>query len=246
MIVPLLIGATSLAVLGAARRRAVQAAQVAAPVPARLIRFPGLLGPYRNAQVFASTIARDPDLQPSTVTGGVDGYRRSQVLWHGEEVAPDISVLVREMAPALCRALGVAPFPIGTVENQVTVSRGGDFFKEHDDNGSPETATRRLSWVYYVTGAQGAPVTAVSLQPSAFSQSALRAQTERTPRQGFTGGELVMLHAPGGGSYVVQPENDMLICFPSDVRHEVMPVRTASQDARDARITVNGWVREAV
>lgn len=47
------------------------------------------------------------------------------------------------------------------------------------------------------------------------------------------------------GAYVIEPENDTLIVFPSECLHEVKPVRTPSPFPIDARVTVNGWVREA-
>jgi SM-20-related protein len=214
VIVPALIGLSFVALAANARRRAKSVA--AAIVPARLIRIPHFLGPYRNAQILASTVARDRDLQPSTVTGNVDGYRSSRVLWQGGEIAPDVAARVHALAPAIGQALGVPSFPVGAIENQITVSKNGDFFKKHDDNSSPDTAARRISWVYYV---------------------------HREPRP-FVGGELMMYNAPGGGAYVIQPQNDMLVCFPSGVKHEVKPVYSSS-DPHDARITVNGWIREA-
>lgn len=177
------------------------------------------MGPRRSAAILEETARRAHELAPSTVTGNVADYRRSNVIWQGQTVAPDVADRLRAMAPELARVLGVAPFAVGEVETQVTVSRDGDFFKEHDDNGSPDTAARRLSWVYYV---------------------------HRAPRA-FDGGELVMYGVDGGsqkGAYVIEPENDTLVVFPSDVLHEVRPVRCASPAAADGRITVNGWIRE--
>ena len=188
---------------------------------ARLLRFPSLLGPRRAAEILHASALRAGEFQPSTVTGNLLDYRKSQVLWRGEDVAPDVAERVRAIAPELARLLAVPPFPIGEIETQVTVSRGGDYFRRHDDNGSPETAQRRISYVYYV---------------------------HREPRP-FGGGELVVYGArgPGGerGVYVIEPDNDTLVVFPSNLLHEVRPVNASSLSPLDTRVTVNGWVREA-
>lgn len=105
--------------------------------PARFLRFPSLLGPRRADEILRSTALRAPLLEPSTVTGNVYNHRRSSVLWRGEDVAPDVAERLRSMAPELASHLGVPPFPIGELETQVTVSQDGDYFRRHDDNGSP-------------------------------------------------------------------------------------------------------------
>lgn len=204
-----------------ARRLGPDPAFLAAP-PARLLRYPSLMGPRRASDILYASALHADALEPSTTTGNVLDYRRSKLLWHGEAVAPDLAERMRAMAPECAEMLGIAPFPMGELETQVTVSSGGDYFKRHDDNGSPETRARRISWVYYL---------------------------HRTPRP-FQGGELVVYGArlPDGtpGSYVIEPENDTLIVFPAETLHEVRPVRAPSCSPLDARVTVNGWIREAI
>lgn len=194
---------------------------IASAPTARLLRFPSFLGPRRAQEILRGCALRAGDFQPSTVTGNLADYRRSQVLWRGEEIAPDVAERVWAITPELGRLLDVSPFPIGEIETQVTVSRAGDYFRRHDDNGSPETAARRVSYVYYV---------------------------HKEPRP-FAGGELVVYGAEGPsgerGAYVIEPDNDTLVVFPSNLVHEVRPVNAASTSPLDARVTVNGWVREA-
>ena len=232
MLLPLpLTIALGLCTLFVAHRRArgssAEPAIASAPPP-RLVRFTAFMGPQRASDILYGTALRSPQMEASTVTGDVADYRRSRLLWRGEDVAPDVTARVRAMAPDLARMLGIAPFSVGEVETQVTVSGPGDYFKRHDDNGSPETAARRLSWVYYV-------------------------HSDPKP---FTGGELVMYGARGPdgqpGAYVIEPENDSLVVFPSECLHEVRAVhprdlRSLEESAGNplnSRVTVNGWVRE--
>lgn len=209
---------TALAAHGRRSTAASSSPAVIAP-PARFLRFPSFLGTRRAAEILHSTALRTRELTPSTVTGNVADYRRSNLLWRGDTIAPDVIARVRALAPGMMRLLRVAPFTPGEIESQVTVSSDGDFFKKHDDCGSPETAGRKLSWVYYV-------------------------HREPCP---FVGGELVMYGAKGDGrgdgAFIIEPENDSLIVFPSDCLHEVRHVSTPTRSPYDARVTVNGWVR---
>ncbi len=62
---------------------------------------------------------------------------------------------------------------------------------------------------------------------------------------GFTGGEFRLRSiAPlelGGNQIDIAPENDMLLCFPSMLPHEVMPVSCPSGKFKDSRFAVNYW-----
>ena len=188
----------------------------AALAPPRHLHFTSVLGERQRQILFDRIAARMSELRPSDVTGADKSYRRSHVLYHARDLAPEFVDAIGASAPSFAHALGVPPFARDDVEAQLTVSSGGDYFKAHNDNGSPDTATRRLSWVYYA------------------HPSPLR----------FTGGELLMSGAPGAPPYVIRPESDTLIVFPSDVYHEVRPTRAWSRALDHARVTLNGWVRE--
>lgn len=45
--------------------------------------------------------------------------------------------------------LGLPAFEVGEIECQITATPAGGYFKRHTDNGQPNTATRRLAWLYY-------------------------------------------------------------------------------------------------
>lgn len=60
----------------------------------------------------------------------------------------------------------------------------------------------------------------------------------REPR-GFDGGALVLY---GRDRVDIDPEHDSIVVFPSHIEHEVVPVRVASGELLDGRITINGWL----
>ncbi len=111
------------------------------------------------------------------------------------------------------------------VELELTAHLHGDFYRPHiDTRTNPEAAsfTRVMTGVYYFSA---------------------------TPRK-FTGGTLRLfgvLPAEMGGSHVdVEPESDMLLLFPSWVRHEVLPVSCPGGDFGLARFAINCWFRKKV
>ena len=51
--------------------------------------------------------------------------------------------------PGVRKELGMAWFPLGEVERQLTAHGSGGFFAPHVDTGHPIAANRRISCVYY-------------------------------------------------------------------------------------------------
>ena len=187
--------------------------------PARFLHITPVFGEPGREAILERVRARLAELRPSDVTGDDKTYRKSRVLYYAKDVAPELVQWIDTSAPMLAQALSIPPFPKGDVEAQLTVSGPGDYFKRHDDNGCPETAPRRLSWVYYV-------------HPG--------------PKR-FQGGEFRMYGAGPNGrdAYSVEPASDTLIVFPSECFHEVMSVVSSSPALEDARVTLNGWVRRS-
>jgi Rps23 Pro-64 3,4-dihydroxylase Tpa1-like proline 4-hydroxylase len=115
------------------------------------------------------------------------------------------------------------PFVVSQIEAQLTAHNDGQFYKVHNDNGSQDTATRELTYVYY------------------FYQD---------PKP-FTGGELVIYDSKVQNNYYVQaesykmvePRNNSIVFFLSRYMHEVLPIRCPSQEFVNSRFTINGWIR---
>ena len=122
--------------------------------------------------------------------------------------------------------LGVRCFNERNVEVTITATPSGGFFTAHQDNSvrpDDPSYTRTISYVYYF---------------------------HREPKA-FAGGELLLYDTcfdaerasfSGIAFSRIEPLRNMLVLFPSDYYHEILPVRGDSGLLQDARFTVNGWV----
>jgi Rps23 Pro-64 3,4-dihydroxylase Tpa1-like proline 4-hydroxylase len=158
----------------------------------------------------------------STSTGDAD-YRRSMILYSFPEFSQLIVNRIKAILPDVFRKLGSTPFPIAEIEAQLTSHNDGNYYKIHNDNGSPDTATREFTYVYYFY---------------------------REPKP-FSGGELLLYDSKIENNFYVQadsfqtvePVNNSIVFFPSRYLHEVLPVNCPSKAFADSRFTINGWVR---
>ena len=128
---------------------------------------------------------------------------------------------ILELAPALVRNLGMAPFEFTKPEIELVAHRDGALFKPHTDtltaHYNESERVRVLSAVYYF---------------------------HAEPKQ-FTGGTLRLypIGAVAGGQFIdIEPVLNGLVVFPSWVRHEVLVVNCPSGDFADSRFAVNFWL----
>lgn len=166
---------------------------------------------------------QEPNFVPtSTSTGDID-YRRSMILHSFPEFSQLVVNRIQAILPDVFRKLDLSPFPIGGIEAQLTSHNDGNYYKVHNDNGSPDTATREFTYVYYFY---------------------------RSPKE-FSGGELVIydskiennFYVKADSSQIVEPRNNSIVFFRSRYLHEVLPVSCPTQAFVDGRFTINGWVR---
>ena len=143
-------------------------------------------------------------------------WRRSTVIYDNQlvDVATTLERAIRLRLPEVNAALSVPPFEIDSFEIQLTSHNDGEYYKWHTDNGTPDTAARTLTFVYYFY-----------IQPRKFS-----------------GGELT-IYQPDAKPAVINPVNDSIVFFRSHTRHEVNTVTCPSGRFEDGRFTLNGWVR---
>ena len=143
-------------------------------------------------------------------------WRRSTVIYDNQfaGMAATLERAVRLRLPEVEAALAVPPFEIGSFEIQLTSHNDGEYYKWHTDNGTRDTASRVITFVYYFYG---------------------------QPRK-FRGGELI-IYQPGAQPAIIDPENDSIVFFPSHTRHEVKAVTCPSEQFEDGRFTLNGWIR---
>ncbi len=202
-------------------------ARLEVPPPYALI--PDFLTDAELAQVLDFTLKHADGFQisgayshqnPSDTTTG----RRSRILDGPANgvLAAMVMPKLQALLPKLWPQLGVDPMPLANLECQVTAHGDGDFFATHTDNGAPDIAYRRISYVYYF---------------------------HREPKQ-FSGGHLCLYNTMIEDGYgrlgrlaadIAPPRNGLMI-FPTFIYHGVTPISCASSALTDQRLTMNGWL----
>jgi SM-20-related protein len=197
---------------------------------------PGAVEPYvlienflpaaEHDEVLRRTLAARERFVASKVDDKELHYRASLVL--NDEVP-----IVELMRPRIAAALPAAAVTLGlaeglvrvepsAVECQVTAHNDGDYYRVHNDAGSPRTKHRTLSYVYYFQS-----------RPKSFQGGELRLY-EVAVKDGF--------YVAGESYWLIEPKDNALLFFPSHAMHEILPVTCSSRAFEDSRFTVNGWV----
>ncbi len=207
-------------------------------IESRFLQLDDFLSEEEHRQLLDFALGHEHEFTAAEVSQPEDGrdapgendpnVRQARVAPTVEEVFPILEEKLVALLPHARIETGVPRFELGEIERQLTAHGDGDFFEMHLDTGGvvlPEGGGRRLSYVYY------------------FNEE---------PR-GFEGGELRLYDQVdedgeriAADTYtVVEPKNNSIVFFPSDVPHEVCPVR-ATGDAGTTRFTINGWFRDEV
>lgn len=152
---------------------------------------------------------------PATVTG--DALWRSGMVAHVEHL-PEGRAAAEEIIKYFASTwifyeLKIPYFFPTRCEVQLSSYGDGDYFRTHTDNGTPDAAARRISWVAYLDAVPG-------LRP-------------------WFGGELVA--ETGRETVAVTPADGETVFFPSAWLHEVRPV-AAPPGWTSRRFSVNGWI----
>ncbi|MEE3715760.1 2OG-Fe(II) oxygenase [Tumidithrix elongata RA019] len=192
-------------------------------IPTVYAQIDNLLTWNQLRQLFKYVIDQEPNFVPTTNSANDPFYRRSMYLFSFPEFARMMIDRVRSIMPHIISHLDIQNFTVGDIEAQLTAHNDGNYYKIHNDNGSPDCANRELTYVYYF---------------------------HREPKA-FSGGELVLYDSVIKDGYLVgaksfktiQPRNNTIVFFPSRCMHEVLPVVCPSKAFADSRFTINGWVR---
>ena len=183
-------------------------------------RFVDVFGEQVNRDLYQLALVKRPAFTRSKTSPGkhYTDWRRSTVIYDNQLTGATarLDAEVRARLPDVMRALGIPTFRVASLEMQLTSHNDGEYDKTHGDSGTPDTAGRVVTFVYYF---------------------------HAVPKR-FSGGELV-LHGPDGHDYPVEPENDTIVFFNSRTMHEVRPVVCPSRAFEDGRFTLNGWVRRS-
>jgi Rps23 Pro-64 3,4-dihydroxylase Tpa1-like proline 4-hydroxylase len=187
------------------------------------VQFDNCLTQEELKELLYYVLQRESAFVPTSTSTGDTDYRRSMILYSFPEFSKLIVNRIQAILPNVFSKLGISPFPISEIETQLTSHNDGNYYKVHNDNGSPDTASRELTYVYYFY---------------------------REPKP-FSGGELLIYDSKIENNFyvkadsfkTVEPRNNSIVFFSSRYLHEVLPISCPSKAFADSRFTLNGWIR---
>lgn len=194
---------------------------------AQYVQIENFLPQAENQKILKSVIARESKFIAAKHGGKSDLQTRySKVLPLSRNDCKYMSEKIGILLPDILAKLGLPHFPVERIEGQITAYNHGHFYKIHRDNGTANLTSRKLTYIYYFFR-----------QPKA-----------------FIGGELILYdYRKHRGVYVkaetfktIEPRNNSIVFFQSDLMHEVLPVVCPSQAFVDSRFTLNGWVHRSI
>jgi Rps23 Pro-64 3,4-dihydroxylase Tpa1-like proline 4-hydroxylase len=177
-------------------------------------------------EIYKYAQSREKDFVSTSTSTDDPNYRRSQYLPYFPEYFDFMVSKVREVMPEVRQHLNLDYFEIENIEAQLTAHNHGNYYKIHNDNGSPNTSNRELTYVYYFYQ-----------EPKAFSGGELVVYDSKIENNFYVAAET---------KQTIQPLNNSIVFFLSRYMHEVLPVTCPSERFADGRFTVNGWVRRLV
>jgi Rps23 Pro-64 3,4-dihydroxylase Tpa1-like proline 4-hydroxylase len=198
-------------------------------VEAPLVVFEEFLAPQEIALLHAFAASQERAFTQSHVInsdhdGRVDQqHRRSRVLYDLGVFHDIMGRRITHFLKHVLQRLSMAPFPLESIELQMTASNDGEFFRPHFDNKDERVHCRTVTFVYFA-----------HREPPAFSGGELCIYG----RDSATGEPLKNVHR------TIRPAQNNIAFFPSDWLHEITPVSCPSRAFLDGRITLNGWLRQ--
>ncbi|MBD2338391.1 2OG-Fe(II) oxygenase [Calothrix sp. FACHB-156] len=171
-------------------------------------------------------LERESQFVCTTTSTNEINYRQSKVLYLFPEFSDLMISRIKSLMPDVISRLGIPSFPISYIESQLTAHNDGNFFKIHNDNGSPETSCRELTYVYYFYR-----------EPKQFSGGELRIYDSKIINNFYVNSESFT---------TIEPRNNSIVFFLSRYMHEVLLVNCPSKVFGNSRFTINGWVNRAV
>lgn len=187
------------------------------------IQVDNFLSPKEYERLIKYVLEKESDFVTTSTSTKENNYRHSMVLYSFPEFAELIVNRIQQIIIDVISKLDISSFAISQIESQLTSHNDGNYYKMHNDNGSPETATRELTYVYYF-----------NKQPKSFSGGELLIYDSKIENNVYVNAETFK---------TVEPRNNSIIFFLSRYMHEVLPVNCPSQAFADSRFTINGWIR---
>jgi SM-20-related protein len=187
------------------------------------IQIDNFLKPEQHKNLLKYVLAKEPNFLPSNTSTNDIKYRQSMLVYSFPEFSELILKRIQAIIPDIISKLNLPSFSVSQIESQLTAHNDGNYYKLHNDNGSPDTATRELTYVYYFYQ-----------EPKPFSGGELLIYDSKIENNVYVNAETFK---------TVEPRNNSIVFFLSRYMHEVLPVNCPSQAFGDSRFTINGWVR---
>lgn len=201
----------------------------AAPVNDDLIsryaQIDNFLTPAEKNKLIKYVLAKESEFVSTSTSTNAQDYRRSMVLHSFPEFSTLMVNRIKGILPDVLRKLNIPSFPLGDIESQLTTHNDNNFYKLHNDSGSPDTASRFFTYVYYFYR-----------EPKAFSGGELLIYDSKVENNFYVAADTFR---------TVEPRNNSIVFFLSRYMHEVLTVSCPSKAFADSRFTINGWVRKA-
>lgn len=192
-------------------------------IPSPYVQMDQFLTAAEHQTLLQAAIQQQQMFVPTQTTTDTPDYRQSMILPHLDGLADRIMERIEQVLPEVLTQLNLPIFKASEIETQLTSHNDGNFYKLHNDNGSPDTATRELTYVYYFYK-----------EPKPFSGGELQVYDSKIENNFYVAADSFQ---------TVDPRNNSIVFFLSRYMHEVLPVSCPSQDFADSRFTINGWIR---
>ncbi|MEG4634439.1 2OG-Fe(II) oxygenase [Microcoleus sp. AR_TQ3_B6] len=206
-------------------------AEIPTPAPvnddliSRYAQIDNFLTAAEKNKLIKYVLAKESQFVTTSTSTNADDYRRSMVLHSFPEFSELMVNRIKAILPDVLRKLNIPSFPVGEIEAQLTMHNDNNFYKLHNDSGSPDTATRFFTYVYYFYR-----------EPKAFSGGELLIYDSKIENNFYVADDTFR---------TVEPRNNSIVFFLSRYMHEVLRVSCPSKAFADSRFTINGWVRKA-
>ena len=192
-------------------------------LPSNYVQLDNFLTQEENKTILNYVEQQEQNFVPNSTTKGNLDYGKSLIVRSSTEFSELIIHRVKQIIPTIVSKLEISPFPIWNIENQLTAYNDGDYYKVHNDNGSPKTASRELSYIYYF-----------HKEPKPFSGGDLLIYDSKIEKN---------FYVKADSFKKIEPRNNSIVFFLSRYLHEVLPVSCPSKSFADSHFTINGWIR---
>ena len=192
-------------------------------IPSPYVQLDQFLTMAEHRTLLQAAIRQEAAFVPTQTTTDTPNYRQSMILSNLDGLADRVLEKIEQVVPEVLQKLNIPVFTPSEIETQLTSHNDGNYYKLHNDSGSPDTATRELTYVYYFYK-----------DPKPFSGGELLVYDSKIENNFYVAAESFQ---------TVDPRNNSIVFFLSRYMHEVLPVSCSSQAFADSRFTINGWIR---